>query len=294
MPNRHTLERLSEEYRTNVPDDLRNPSFNWYLDALYEEPRIARNAHQRVADMFDHYGTQYDEERGVVEYALARRGRPHHDGENVFYGREVHEAIHEFVNKVKSGARGLGPEKSGSSCSPPVGGSGKSHFDWLVRRYFEAYTREDAGRMYTFRWVNLCSVIDDQDPGDDTVRSPMNQDPLVLIPRPQREGVIDELNERLDAPTPRNDQHPRPGLGVLPERTARALRRRLTAGPRQPRRGRPARRRREPPGVHRDVRAERQEEPGRNGTHRRRQLREARRLRRVRSTRVRRLRRRVL
>jgi len=94
MPNRHTLERLSEEYRTNVPDDLREPrSFNWYLDALYEEPRIARNAHQRVvADMFDHYGTQYDEERGVVEYARSPRTTPH-DGENVFYGREVHEAI---------------------------------------------------------------------------------------------------------------------------------------------------------------------------------------------------------
>jgi len=210
MANRHTLERLSEEYRTNVPDDLREPrSFDWYLDALYEEPRIARNAHQRVADMFDHYGTRYDEEHGVVEYALAADD-PLHDGENVFYGREVHEAIHEFVNKVKSGARRLGPEKRIKLLLGPVG-SGKSHFDWLVRRYFEAYTREEAGRMYTFRWVDLCSVIDDQDPGDDAVRSPMNQDPLVLIPRPQREGVIDEINERLDAPyTLRNDQHPDP------------------------------------------------------------------------------------
>ena len=65
MSERHTLERLSEEYRTNVPDDLRESrSFDWYLDALYEDPRIARNAHQRVADMFDHYGTRYDEKRG--------------------------------------------------------------------------------------------------------------------------------------------------------------------------------------------------------------------------------------
>ena len=210
MAERHTLERLSEEYRTEVPDDLRAArSFDWYLDALYDDPRIARNAHQRVADMFDYYGTHYDEERGVVEYALAAED-PHHDGENVFYGREVHEAIHEFVNKVKSGARGLGPEKRIKLLLGPVG-SGKSHFDWLVRRYFEAYTREDAGRMYTFRWVDLCSVIDDQDPDDDTVRSPMSQDPLVLLPKPQRQAVIDDLNELLDAPyTLRNDQHPDP------------------------------------------------------------------------------------
>ena len=207
---RQTLERLSEEYRTDVPDDLRTARpFDWYLDALYDDPRIARNAHQRVADMFDHYGTRYDDERGVVEYAIAADD-PLHDGENVFYGREVHEAIHEFVNKVKSGARGLGPEKRIKLLLGPVG-SGKSHFDYLTRRYFEAYTREEAGRMYTFRWVDLCSVIDDQDPDDDVVRSPMNQDPLVLLPKAQREAVIDDLNERLDAPyTLRNDQHPDP------------------------------------------------------------------------------------
>ncbi len=210
MADKQTLERLSEEYQTAVPDDLREArSFDWYLETLYDDPMVARNAHQRVADMFDHYGTRYDDERGVVEYALAADD-PLHDGENVFYGREVHEAIHEFVNKVKSGARGLGPEKRIKLLLGPVG-SGKSHFDYLVRRYFEAYTREDAGRMYTFRWTDLRSVIDDQDPDDDVVRSPMNQDPLVLIPRAQREAILDDLNETLDAPyTLRNDQHPDP------------------------------------------------------------------------------------
>ena len=206
MTDRHTLERLSEEYQTEIPDDLRESrSFRWYLDTLYDDPRIARNAHQRVADMFDHYGTQYNEEDGLVEYALAAED-PLHDGENVFYGREIHEAIHEFVNKVKSGARGLGPEKRIKLLLGPVG-SGKSHFDFLTRRYFEAYTREDAGRMYTFRWTDLGDVVRDQDPEDDVVVSPMNQDPLVLLPQEQRDGVIERLNENLDAPyTIRNDQ----------------------------------------------------------------------------------------
>ena len=204
--DRATLESLSQEYRESVPEDLREAkSFEWYLDAVYEDPRIARNAHQRVADMFDHYGTDYDEDAGVVEYRMASED-PLHDGENTFYGREVHESIHEFVNKVKSGARGLGPQKRIKLLLGPVG-SGKSHFDWMVRRYFEDYTATDAGRMYTFRWTDLGDVIRDQDPEDDTVVSPMNQDPLVLLPQPQRNGVIERLNERLDAPyTIRNDQ----------------------------------------------------------------------------------------
>jgi serine protein kinase len=201
-----TLEELSRQYRESMPADLREAkTFDWYLEKVHEDPKLARNANQRVADMFDHYGTEYDEDAGVVEYLMASED-PLHDGENVFYGREVHESIHEFVNKVKSGARGLGPEKRIKLLLGPVG-SGKSHFDWMVRRYFEDYTLRDEGRMYTFRWVNLGDVIRDQDPGDDTVQSPMNQDPLVLLPQEQRDSVIETLNEQLDAPyTVRNEQ----------------------------------------------------------------------------------------
>ena len=194
-----TLSSLSEDYRTTIPSDLRQSrSFEWYLEELYEEPRIARNANQRVADMFDFYGTEYDEDTGVVEYALASED-PLHDGENTFYGRVVHDAIHEFVNKVKSGARGLGPERRILLLLGPVG-SGKSAFDSQVRTYYEDYTTRDAGRMYTFRWVDLCEIIPDQDPGDDVVRSPMNQDPLVLLPEEQRARVLADLNDLLEAP----------------------------------------------------------------------------------------------
>ncbi|MFB6299060.1 MAG: PrkA family serine protein kinase [Halobacteriales archaeon] len=201
-----TLADISEDYQASMPDDLREShSFDWYLDELEDDPRIARNAHQRVADMFDYYGSDYDEDAGFVRYHLASED-PLDDGENVFYGDAVHRAIHEFVNKIKSGARRLGPERRIKLLLGPVG-SGKSDFDSQLRRYFEAYTLTDAGRMYTFRWVDLCSVIDDQDPADDVVRSPMNQDPLVLLPLDQRERVIDSINESLDAPyTIENEQ----------------------------------------------------------------------------------------
>jgi serine protein kinase len=47
--------------------------------------------------MFDFYGTEYDEEAGVLEYKLASED-PVQDGENTFCGHEIHEAMHEFVN----------------------------------------------------------------------------------------------------------------------------------------------------------------------------------------------------
>jgi len=90
-----TLEDLSREYRNSIPADLRETrTFDWYLTEVYEDPRIARNAHQRVADMFDYYGTEYDEDLGVVEYRLASED-PLNEGENTFYGRNIHESIHE-------------------------------------------------------------------------------------------------------------------------------------------------------------------------------------------------------
>ncbi len=204
--NEPSLEALSQEYRETIPSDLRQSrSFEWYLEQLYDDPKVARSSHQRVADMFDFYGSEYDEDAGVVEYKLASED-PLDDGKNTFYGRVIHDAIHEFVNKVKSGARGLGPERRILLLLGPVG-SGKSDFDSQIRRYFEDYTTRDEGRMYTFRWTNLCDVIPDQDPADDVVRSPMNQDPLVLLPQPQRDEILAELNERLDAPyTIRNEQ----------------------------------------------------------------------------------------
>jgi len=204
--DRETLAELSNEYQDTIPADLREThSFDWYLERVHKDPKIARSAHQRVADMFDFYGTEYDEDAGVVEYALAAED-PLHDGENTFYGPVVHEAIHEFVNKVKSGARGLGPERRILLLLGPVG-SGKSDFDSQVRTYFEDYTQREAGRMYTFRWTNLCDIIPDQDPADDVVRSPMDQDPLVLLPQDQRDRVLADVNEALEAPyTIRNEQ----------------------------------------------------------------------------------------
>lgn len=203
---RTRLEDVNDEYKNSAPDDLRKRrAFSWYLDEVYDDPQILRNAHQRVADMFDHYGAEYHEEREQVEYQIASND-PLNNGKNTFYGSEVHRAIHNFVNKVKSGARGLGPERRIKLLLGPVG-SGKSDFDKQVRAYFEDYTKQDEGRMYTFEWTNLTDIIGDQDPSDDRVRSPMNQDPIVLLPNEQRQNILDEINAEFDGPyTLRNEQ----------------------------------------------------------------------------------------
>lgn len=191
------ISELSKKHKESIPEDLNKEyDFSWYLDEVLEDPMIARNAHQRLADMFDYYGSEYDENLEVMRYNLATED-PLGDGENKFFGKDVMRSIHEFVNKIKSGARGLGTEKRIKLLLGPVG-SGKSDFDKRVRRYYEDYTRREDGRMYTFKWKNLCSVINDQQQEDDEVRSPMIQDPLVLLPIERRKEVLEQMNKNHD------------------------------------------------------------------------------------------------
>jgi serine protein kinase len=192
------VSEISERFKESRVEEMDETfSFEWYLNECVSDPKIARNANQRLADMFEFYGTEYDEEHGFTRYSIPTDD-PVHDRENVFYGDTIHHSIHEFVNTIKSGSRGLGTEDRIKLLLGPVG-SGKSHFDWLVRRYFEDYTRREDGRMYTFRWTNLTDVIEDQDRRDDVVKSPMNQDPLLLLPKDERQRVIEQMNENLDA-----------------------------------------------------------------------------------------------
>ena len=58
MSTGDTLGRLSKEYKEQMPEDLRKShSYRWYLNEVVENPEIARSAHQRLADMFDYYGS---------------------------------------------------------------------------------------------------------------------------------------------------------------------------------------------------------------------------------------------
>jgi serine protein kinase len=212
------MDEINEGYNKTVPDDLNEEhSIEWYLNELqHEDPKIARNAHQRVSDTFDHYGTdQQDNFKMFSEDPL-------HNGKYRLFGDEIHDSIEDMYRKIKSGARGLGPENRIKVAAGPVG-SGKSQADKLLQQYFEHYTRQEEGRMYTFKWENLYELIDDQDAADDEIVSPMRQDPIVLVPNESdlegksfRERVLEQANETLDEQDTdypfsiRNDDDPDP------------------------------------------------------------------------------------
>ncbi|MCJ7428964.1 MAG: serine protein kinase PrkA [Candidatus Nanohaloarchaeota archaeon QJJ-5] len=192
---------LNEQYQELVPEGEDEMDFFEYLElAQTEDPKVLRDSWQRVSDAIESYGVAEHDDSEYNEFELWTDD-PVHDGEYRLIGREIREATGELASKVKSGARGTDTRDRVLVSAGPVG-SGKSLADQLLKEGFSEYTKDEEGQMYTFKWTNLSDALDDHDPIDDEMFSPMAQDPVVLLPDEMREAVIAKANETLEEQDP--------------------------------------------------------------------------------------------
>ncbi len=164
-------------------------TFEEYLQIVREKPQVTRNAYQRAYDMIVSYGTEeyIDNKKKLVRYNFFKDELG--SGQNAIYGLDI--PLMRLVHVLKAAAEGYGPEKRVILLHGPVGSS-KSTIARLLKQGLEAYSRTQDGALYTFTWVNLAGV------GLSTIESerfpsPMNEEPLRLIPLEWREKVIAEL-----------------------------------------------------------------------------------------------------
>ncbi|MEW6073460.1 MAG: serine protein kinase [Planctomycetota bacterium] len=155
-------------------------SFGEYLAIAERRPAVARNAWQRLLDMIEYHGYEQPVGRGK-----SRRWRifddPFDRGRDAVYGLD--QQLNQLVQVFRAGAQGLGPERRVILLHGPVG-SAKSTVVRLLKRGLEEYCFTEAGAIYTFDWH-----VDGE-----VVRSPMHQDPLLLIPEEARGPVEERLN----------------------------------------------------------------------------------------------------
>jgi serine protein kinase len=166
-------------------------TFEDYLNMVIERPAIARNAFQRMYDMIAGYGsTQFKEyKKDITHWNFF--DDPIEQGRDAIFGLDVH--LMKLVNTFKAGAAGYGPEKRVILLHGPVGSS-KSTIARLLKKGIEAYSKTPEGSMYSYTWQNLKEILK----MDDTMRSPMNQDPLYLIPPETRQTVLEKINTGRD------------------------------------------------------------------------------------------------
>lgn len=163
-------------------------SFVDYLSWLVEDPRIARSAFQRAYDMIASYGyEEYEESKKCIRH-WNFFDDPLGDGKEAVYGLDVH--LQKLVHTIKAGAYRYGAEKRVILLHGPVGSS-KSTIARLLKKGLEHYSSSPQGVMYSFDWVDLKEIVD----MEDHFPSPMNEEPLLLLPSEHRQRLLQWLNK---------------------------------------------------------------------------------------------------
>jgi len=164
-------------------------SFEEYLQLVRERPQVTRNAYQRLYDMIISFGTEeyIDNKKKLTRYNFFKDEL--NGGANAIYGLDI--PLMRLVHVLKAASEGYGPEKRVILLHGPVGSS-KSTIARLLKQGIEHYSRTPEGALYSFDWINLAGT-DLAGTSTDRFASPMNDEPLRLIPIEWRAKAIEEL-----------------------------------------------------------------------------------------------------
>jgi serine protein kinase len=157
-------------------------TFEQYLDIVRANPRVTRNAFERVYDMILSYGTETYEEFREKRVRYRFFSDPDDHGRDAVFGLD--DPLSALVNAFKSAAQGYGIEKRVLLLHGPVGSS-KSTIARLLKKGLERYSAKDDGALYALGWKT---------PDDGVQWCPMNEEPLHLIPERFRHDVLEKLN----------------------------------------------------------------------------------------------------
>ena len=164
-------------------------TFEDYLKIVRERPDVTRTAYQRLYDMVISWGSEerVDNKKKVIHYNFF--DDPIDKGKDAIFGLEI--PLMRLVNVIKSAAMGYGAEKRVILLHGPVGSS-KSTIARLLKRGMEHYCRTKAGALYTYEWV-LPEELQHVTGGEAVFPSPMNEEPLRLIPEEWRGEAMRKL-----------------------------------------------------------------------------------------------------
>ncbi len=171
-------------------------TFFEYLDLIKKYPKVTRNAYQRMFDMIIEAGTEeyIDFKKQVIRYKFFD-DLPN-NGKDAVFGLDVQ--LMKLVNVLKAASLGYGTEKRVILLHGPVG-SAKSTICRMLKKGLEAYSKTEQGALFTFEWIDEGGKLDGLFGKDVRVyQSPMNEEPLLLIPDEMRQAITEDLNRGQD------------------------------------------------------------------------------------------------
>jgi serine protein kinase len=171
-------------------------TFDEYLQLVKQNPKVTRNAYQRMYDMIIESGTEdyIDFKKQVVRYKFFDDSA--NNGKDAVFGLDI--ALMKLVNVLRAASLGYGTEKRVILLHGPVG-SAKSTICRMLKKGLEAYSKAETGAVYTFEWIDEDNKLDGLlGKGVKAFTSPMHEEPLLLIPDELRPKVCEEINRGQD------------------------------------------------------------------------------------------------
>ena len=144
-------------------------------------------------DMIVEEGTEtyIDFKKEVVRYKFF--DDQFNNGKDAVFGLDVQ--LMKLVNVLKAAALGYGTEKRVILLHGPVG-SAKSTICRMLKKGLERYSYSEQGALYTFEWIDEKLELDGiLGKGVKVFPTPMNEEPLLLIPDDLRQSVYDQINK---------------------------------------------------------------------------------------------------
>ena len=168
-------------------------TFEDYLDIVRRNPKVTRTAYQRLYDLIIGWGTEelIDTKKKIVHYNFF--DDPMNNGREAVFGLDI--PLMRLVNVLKSAALGYGTEKRVILLHGPVG-SAKSTIARMLKRGVEHYSRTADGALYTFEW-HVPEELKVITGGETIFPSPMNEEPLRLVPSEWREEAFRKLELKI-------------------------------------------------------------------------------------------------
>ncbi len=162
-----------------------------YMEIVMSNPKVARNAWQRLYDMILSHGVQ-EYTRHHEKYIHYRIfDDPIDGGKDAVFGLD--SPLMRLVHNVKSAAFGYGTEKRILLLHGPVGSS-KSTICRLLKKGLEVYSNQKEGALYTYGWRT-----DPTSTSHEGIQwCPMHEDTLHMIPLESQEAVYAEINRRIE------------------------------------------------------------------------------------------------
>ena len=201
-----------------TPKDIQNTSHVYeviglqeYLSRAADLPDILRTSDQRTYDMILRAGRKpidYDD-KVIFDYEFFRNPiRP----EDAISGAEL--AIHNYVSAIGGSAQGTGPNNRIILLAGPVG-SVKTTIARATSTGLEKYSQIDEGQMYSLVWdideikdelIKLNPALEYITYIKDLRECSIYEDPINVIPRSERGGIINMLNDARISRNPKGRQ----------------------------------------------------------------------------------------